>query len=195
MDAGCDSVATSQSLLEVEPRDGGVAIDVTVRRVRPDEAAQFRAIRLAALRDSPTAFGSTLEETELRPREYWESRVTQGAEGRESVLFVAVDNGRWVGLAGGFLEISPGEYRADVVSMWVRPDCRGVGVGRALLSEVIEWARDHGAARADLWVTETNAAARGLYRSLGFIETGETQPLPSHPELLEYAMVLDLRQR
>src|ERR1700751_4674610 len=39
-----------------------------------------------------------------------------------------------------------------------------------------------------LWVTVPNAPARRLYERFGFIPTGERQPLPSDPALLEIRM-------
>jgi ribosomal protein S18 acetylase RimI-like enzyme len=39
-----------------------------------------------------------------------------------------------------------------------------------------------------LWVTETNKAARRMYERSGFTPTGERQPLPSDPALMELAM-------
>jgi ribosomal protein S18 acetylase RimI-like enzyme len=37
-------------------------------------------------------------------------------------------------------------------------------------------------------VTENNKPARGLYERCGFSPTGERQPLPSDPALMELAM-------
>jgi ribosomal protein S18 acetylase RimI-like enzyme len=43
-----------------------------------------------------------------------------------------------------------------------------------------------------LWVAEGNDAASALYRSAGFVATGERQPLPSNASVTEYAMRLEL---
>src|SRR5438270_13320294 len=79
---------------------------IAIRRIRPDEGPAFRAIRLQALEESPTAFGSTVAETEARPLEYWKGRAMTGAAGQECVVFVAEVGGRWVGVAGGFVDDS-----------------------------------------------------------------------------------------
>ena len=42
-------------------------MDVTIRRVRADEAMALKAVRLAALADAPTAFGSTYADEARRP--------------------------------------------------------------------------------------------------------------------------------
>lgn len=170
----------------------GPASGVLVRRIRSTEGGRFRAIRLRAVADSPGAFGSTLAEIEARPTQYFHDRAAAGAEGEESVLFVAEESGDWIGLVGGFLGESEGERCADLISMWVSPSYRGRGIGRRLVERLVGWARERGARRVILWVTETNAAAIGLYARCGFVPTSATQPLPSDPHLLEREMVLTL---
>jgi ribosomal protein S18 acetylase RimI-like enzyme len=163
-----------------------------VRQVRSTEGARFRAIRLQAIEDSPSAFGSTLAETEARPMTYWHDRVAQAAAGEESVLFVAEDDTTWVGIVGGFLGETEGMKSVALISMWVDPAYRGQGLGRQLVERIITWAQHHGARHVELWVTEQNDPAISLYIRCGFQTTGETQQLPSNPDLLEQRMILDL---
>jgi GNAT superfamily N-acetyltransferase len=80
----------------------------------------------------------------------------------------------------------------ELVSMYVRPQARGRGVGEALVAAVARWAEAQGAKSLHLWVTETNAPARLLYERLGFSPTDERQPLPSNPALGEVGMTLPL---
>lgn len=47
--------------------------------------------------------------------------------------------------------------------LFVAPDTRGTGAGRALIAHVTDWAKERDAAKV-YWLTqETNATARGLY--------------------------------
>jgi ribosomal protein S18 acetylase RimI-like enzyme len=57
--------------------------------------------------------------------------------------------------------------------LYVSPEARGSGLGRALTETVIERARERGCRRVELDVNSENPAAQGLYRSLGF-DTGKT---------------------
>jgi ribosomal protein S18 acetylase RimI-like enzyme len=54
---------------------------------------------------------------------------------------------------------------------------RGRGIGRALLASALRAARDAGAAEVRLESGAQRAAAHGLYRSTGFVETGHTWAL------------------
>ena len=50
----------------------------------------------------------------------------------------------------------------------VAPDLRGLGLGRRLVSSLMAWGREAGAARAYLQMRESNEVAGALYASLGF---------------------------
>jgi len=52
--------------------------------------------------------------------------------------------------------------------LYVVPDRRGQGLGRALMNAAIELAREQGASHMDLGTGETDVVARALYESLGF---------------------------
>ena len=86
------------------------------------------------------------------------------------------DDGTPVGTAtGAEYDAEPGV--AHVYAMWVAPDARGAGVGRALLDAVADWASDRGCDRLVLSVTETNEIARRVYEACGFVDTGERRAL------------------
>jgi ribosomal protein S18 acetylase RimI-like enzyme len=52
--------------------------------------------------------------------------------------------------------------------LYVDPEARGSGTGRALVEAAFDRARERGCARMELDTNETNAAAIALYESLGF---------------------------
>ncbi len=58
----------------------------------------------------------------------------------------------------------PGIYLED---LYVRPQARGRGVGRALLSHLARLARERGCGRLEWWVLDWNESAIRFYRSLG----------------------------
>jgi|SRR6185503_12630261 len=164
---------------------------MTVRRVTGDDGARLKAARLSALADAPSAFASTFDSEAGRSDDDWSERARAGATGPMSATFLAEDAGDVVGLVGAYRE-RPSDPRVQLVSMWVAPSHRRCGVGRALVDAVRAWAADTGGTAISLWVTRGNTPAEGLYRSLGFAETDDHQPLPSDPCKDERRMELRL---
>jgi len=159
---------------------------VLVREVKPDDWQTLRDVRLAALQEAPSAFGSTYAREAAFTEEQWRGRISE-----RSVTFFGYlpDAAEPAGLTGVYV---PDDV-ADVVSMWVRPSGRGRAVGEALIEAAAGWARARDHAELLLWVTESNAPARRLYERCGFALTGERQPLPSDPTLPEVRMRRRLR--
>jgi GNAT superfamily N-acetyltransferase len=162
-----------------------------VRRIRPDEGAALREVRLAALADAPSAFGSTYARESSLSSEDWADRALAGSAGSERAMFFAVAGDGIVGLVGGYRP-EPTSSRIELVSMWTHPAARRKGVGRLLVDAVVDWARTSGAQAVELWVTRGNVGAENLYRAMAFVDTGDCQPLPSDPCKEEVRMRVDL---
>ena len=156
---------------------------VLVREPVVEDWQALRDIRLEALRDVPTAFGSTYEREVVRGETHWRDRISCG--GTFLAYLPELSASEPAGLIGGYQE---DPATVELVSMYVRPRARGRGVGEALVATVIDWATAKQATTVHLWVTETNAPARALYERCGFALTGEQQSLPSDPSLGEVAM-------
>jgi GNAT superfamily N-acetyltransferase len=96
------------------------------------------------------------------------------ASSGHSFLFVAVVRDRTVGFISGELrEGSPTflpKTWASVDDVFVEPDHRNLGVGRALLKSVEAWAKERGANGVSLQVAAANARGRKFYTDLGFRE-------------------------
>jgi GNAT superfamily N-acetyltransferase len=160
---------------------------VVVRTATMEEWQVLRDIRLDALRDAPNAFGSTYAEQAASAEADWRRRISRG--GTFFAYAAEADGNEPAGLVGGFQE-KPGTV--ELVSLWVRPQARGSGVGEALVAAVITWARARSATSVHLWLTDTNQHARILYERCGFASTGERQPLPSNRDLTEVGMIRPL---
>jgi GNAT superfamily N-acetyltransferase len=156
---------------------------VLVRQTVMADWQALRDIRLQALRDAPYAFSSTYEDQLKFGEADWRQRITRG--GTFLAYLPEVSTSDPAGMAGGYRE-DPGVV--DLISMFVRPQARGRGVGEALIDAVIGWGRALDVNSVSLWVTETNKPALSLYERCGFTVTAERQPLPSNPALCEIRM-------
>ena len=156
-----------------------------IRRLGLHDASLLRSLRIRALTDSPSAFGSTLDVTLQRPLADWQYMLR--ADGNP--FFVYEVGGHIHGLAGGFVPEEPGIVH--LVSMWIDPAHRGRGVSDALVRHVIEWAASIGATRVSLECTEGNAHAEALYVRHGFRRTGTAAPR-ERDGAMEFEMVLEV---
>jgi ribosomal protein S18 acetylase RimI-like enzyme len=150
----------------------------------------FREIRLRALCDAPSAFGSTYaKEAQLSDAE-WLHR-TERWNGHSGIGFLAMDGSVGCGIAGSFLD-DRDAAQAHLISMWTAPTYRRQGVGRLLVETIGDWARERGAQALLLMVTSSNHSAMKFYSRLGFSQTGRTEPYPNDSALVEYEMVKSL---
>ncbi|MER5267476.1 GNAT family N-acetyltransferase [Actinosynnema sp. NPDC002837] len=88
---------------------------------------------------------------------------------------VAEVDGRVVGMALWFLNFSTwrGTHGIYLEDLYVQPDQRRSGLGRALLQALAEECVARGYARLEWWVLDWNAPAIGFYKSLGALPMDE----------------------
>lgn len=163
-----------------------------VLRVAAGDAARLKQVRLAALEEAPSAFGSSYDAEAGRPDAEWVQRAVAGSHGSDRATFFARRDDEVVGLVGGY-RTEPSASTVELVSMWVAPLVRGRGVGALLVDAVTSWAIDTDASSISLWVTCGNTPAERLYESKHFVPTGELRPRPSDPAANEARMVRALR--
>jgi ribosomal protein S18 acetylase RimI-like enzyme len=138
------------------------------------DAAAFRTVRLRALREDPDAYGSSYAEQVDRPLSYFEERV-RSTDLR--VTFGAFAGETLIGTVTFTRESGAKDrHKGVITTMYVAPEGRGQGLGRALLLAAIERARaTPGVEQVHLGVVTTNTVARALYASVGFSTYG-TEP-------------------
>ena len=107
---------------------------IEIRPLTPADAAAYRDIRLAGLRESPEAFGSTFDRENIQPFAWFRDRLAA------SRVFGALCSADLLGIAG--FAIREGEkerHKGLLWGMYVRPDVRKAGLGRQLVEAVVEY--------------------------------------------------------
>ena len=145
-------------------------------------------IRLAGAADAP-AFGRLLHAFNV---EFGEStpdpeliaeRATPLIESGEVTILLAGDGPHGFAQLRFRPSLYTGALDAHLEELYVVPERRGRGFGRALLEAAMEHARGRGAARIDLNTSVDDLAARALYESTGFTNR---EGAPDGPVMLYY---------
>jgi RimJ/RimL family protein N-acetyltransferase len=146
----------------------------------------YRAIRLAMLLESPSAFGSAHAQASSDDDQLWERRLADHA-----VLLARVGT-----MPAGSVMYSEHDTTdpADgaLYGMWVDPGFPGADVGRALVDAVIAQARAGDTRRVILRIVAGNDAAGRLDERAGLVPTGDTVPYPHDDRVIEVEMALVL---
>jgi ribosomal protein S18 acetylase RimI-like enzyme len=147
--------------------------DVSVVTLGPLDWRDLRAIRLEALRSEPAAFSSSYEETLAWSDEDWRRRL----ENDHRLHLLARAQSRPIGIVGGYLGSDEGAQSVAVVfGMYVNENHRGKGIGRLLLTSLIDRLSSFPQITTiRLGVTETQDPARTLYESVGFRVVGKEE--------------------
>jgi RimJ/RimL family protein N-acetyltransferase len=148
--------------------DLGGAVRAAV--VGSDEWLVARALRLAALAESPDAFAGDLAAELSADETEWRTRLAADT-------WIA---GRVGGEALGVLALTAPYARHDadgwIHSWWVAPAARGRGLARAMLALIDAQARARGWSRLGLGVWAENAEAISAFAAMGFMAQ---EPRPS----------------
>jgi len=100
-----------------------------------------------------------------------EQFLRERMERKESVIFVAVEDGKYF----GFTQLYPSFSSVSMKELWilndlfVRSEARGTGVGKQLLAKAKQFAVETGAKGLKLQTEVDNAAAQHLYVGNGYI--------------------------
>ena len=165
---------------------------IEIRALTEGDAGKWWQLRLESLQGDPLAFGRTVDEHVATPVSVIEARLRDTATGNFTL-------GAWqgeslVGMATFVRETAPmTRHRGHVYGVYLAPMARGRGAGRALIQTLLNRAfEDRSLEQIVLGVSDTQEAAKNLYRSLGF-RTWGIEPAArklGNRELAEEHMIL-----
>lgn len=151
---------------EMRERPGALN-GVVVRPARPRDAASFLALWSSVVAER--RFVRTEEVT--HPARTYRRRFRRPWTDHEAQI-VAVVGDRVIGHLFIQREDHPVTRHVATLGMAVDAGWRGRGVGSALMTEALRWARESGVEKVVLSVYPHNDGAIALYRKFGFVEEG-----------------------
>ncbi len=104
--------------------------------------------------------------------------------------WIAERDGRVV---GSVFVVQRSKWVAQLRLLYVEPDARGLGLGRQLTQECINFARAAGYRRMVLWTNDVLTAARHIYLGAGFVLTSEERHHSFGKDMVGQHWLLDLR--
>lgn len=139
-----------------------------IRRLLPSDAAAYQVLRLAALRECPSAFTSSYEE------ECGIALEDVAANLAVRHMFGAFEGAELAGMVGAGREAQlKTRHKGYIRAMYVAPAHRGKGLGRQLMEQAFACAAAMpGVTQVTLAVTVGQDAALALYQSLGYTAYG-----------------------
>lgn len=159
--------------------------EILIRSLEPDDAAETLASAREMFRTANYTL-TTFEEFTLTEAE--ERAFIQGKlDSPNSIFIAALHEGRIVGHLGATGGAKRKIAHQALIGMGLVEAWRGKGVGRALLTAAIDWAREHPTIEMlTLGVYEENAPAVHLYTSLGFETYGRLPRALKHADGSEH---------
>ena len=85
-------------------------------------------------------------------------------------FWVLVDDGRVVGTVA---VVPSGRVACEIKRLYLLPEYRGRGLGRALLEQTLDWATASGYRHIVAWSDARLTTAHGVYERMGFTRFGE----------------------
>lgn len=137
-----------------------------VRKLTDSDLEAVWNLRLQCVKNHPEVFSFTYEETLAQGKEPILQRLLQ----KDTVFYLGAFEEKMVGMVRFAQEEGIKlRHQGLVASMYVVPEKRGHGVGRALMQELIAQAKQlDGLEQIHLSVLTANHPAHRLYESLGF---------------------------
>jgi GNAT superfamily N-acetyltransferase len=154
-------------LIRFNPQGKGKAMSITIRQARPADAQTIYAMiyELAVYEKAP-------EEVVTTPEEIRETLF--GAESKTEALICEVD-GTAIGYAVFFTSYSTwlGRNGIYLEDLYISPDARGNGAGKALIKHIAQLAVQRRCGRLEWSVLDWNQPAIDFYLSIGAVAQSE----------------------
>ena len=150
-------------------------MQIEITKAGAEAAQRLRSVRLAALKDTPDAFGAKHEDELLFSDSQWQDRL------KYTYWCFVVADGVDIGLLA--VDKADKDRNSDcwLSSWWISEAFRGQGVAALMMEWVIKLSQENEWKIIGLGVWPENLRARSAYKKLGFVEADKPLPSRSKP--------------
>lgn len=148
-----------------------------IRLLTPKDASQVRALRLKSLKTDKDAFISTFEYESQFDVDYFSRKIIFNTQEPIFGYWGIFEQEQLLGYVQLVRERLPkAQHVVSVYELYVLPEKRHSGLGRELMTHILQISREHPEIeQIHLEVSSNNILATQLYLSLGFEITGTTK--------------------
>ena len=108
---------------------------IKIKKLDKSDWKQYKEIRLEALKNDPSAFGSSYYEESKRNDEDWQKKFENiGSAESNKFYYAAQIEEKFVAIGGAFQDENK-EW--NIIAIYTKPDNRGIGIGAKLLTRII----------------------------------------------------------
>lgn len=166
---------------------------IEIGTLTPDQWEVYRSLRLRALQEEGHAFGTPYAEAAKRPPEFWQDRLASIDRHTQWMLF-AWNQHTLIGMNGALRDLSTDPHKAIVISVYVAPEYRRMGIGGRLMGTLLtDVLRIPEITRVTLSVNKMQTPAIAHYRRCGFRIAGEVSRVRMGNGMLANEHIMELQ--
>jgi len=147
------------------------------------ELDKLVALRIEALKTNPDSFGEKFEDAATRTLVDWRFWFSQ-RHNTVNQIFVALKKAQYVGMCGLYFDEKK-LLKPYIWGLYIKPSERNMGLGRKLISEIVDSLKATPSTTLTLRVEKENNKALSFYQRVGFSTSN------SHSKYTEMRMKIE----
>jgi RimJ/RimL family protein N-acetyltransferase len=147
--------------------------NISIRWIAQTDQEAFKDLRLEALREHPTAFGTDYDQDRQDADSVWAERLQKAIDQPTGAIVLADAEGELAGMMGVYRDLGTKvRHKAVIWGVYVRPKYRGRNLTCQMMDQILDWCRSKEVCGVRLTVMTDNLRAIRCYQRCGFTVYG-----------------------
>ncbi|QGG95278.1 GNAT family N-acetyltransferase [Actinomarinicola tropica] len=156
----------------------------SARPARPEDLPRIAELAAAVIEELTPMRGGEIWARQTARSLPVDGELASALDDPDQLLVVGEVDGTTIGYAAVRIErLRDGGALAVLDDLYVEPDARGVGVGEAMMDQVVEWATAQGCIGIDSVALPGNRATKNFFESFGLVARAIVVHRPLAPEV------------